>query len=584
MKFHHFIHRREWTLALLAVLMIVAQVYLDLRVPEYMEHITVTISTPGSQLADVMEHGWLMLAAAAGSMVAAIITGFCTALFGTTVARRMRAGVFDKTFDMSSAEVNSIGTDSLITRSTNDVTQVQMFIVMGLQMSVKAPIMAVWASSKIASESVTWTIPTAVAVGLTLLVLGIAMALAIPRMMRMQKITDGLNRVTREHLTGLRVIRAYLTQSFHRKRFEAVNMDLRNTTLFVNTTMAFIMPMLTAIMTGLSLSIYVLGAVLINDTPDVNQRITLFGQMVVFSTYALLVVTSFMMMTVVFIMGPRALVAWRRIREVLRTEPSITSGSVTSGSATAGTVEFRNVSFRYPSADGDALHELSFMASPGETVALIGSTGSGKSSVVNLIPRFYDVREGAVLVDGVDVREWDLEELRNRIAYVPQKNTLFSGSIASNIALGENGRAMSTQDVVSAATAAAVAEFVGGKEDGYASVVAQNGKNFSGGQKQRISMARALARGGEILIFDDSFSALDYKTERDIRQALKTAAAGATVLVVAQRIGTVRDADRILVLDKGRIVGNGTHETLMATNEVYQDIARSQLSDEELAS
>lgn len=584
MKFHHFIHRREWGLALLAVLMIVAQVYLDLRIPEYMEHITVTISTPGSQLADVMGEGWLMLAAAAGSMVAAIITGFCTALFGTTLARRMRAGVFNKTFDMSSAEVDSIGADSLITRSTNDVTQVQMFIVMGLQMSVKAPIMAVWASSKIARESVTWIIPTAVAVGLTLLVLGIAMALAIPRMMLMQKITDGLNRVTREHLTGLRVIRAYLTQGFHQKRFEAVNMDLRNTTLFVNTTMAFIMPMLTAIMTGLSLSIYVLGAVLINDTADTAERVTLFGQMVVFSTYALLVVTSFMMMTVVFIMGPRALVAWRRIREVLRTEPSITSGSVTSGSDAAGTVEFRKVNFRYPGADGDALHELSFTASPGETVALIGSTGSGKSSVINLIPRFYDVREGAVLVDGVDVRQWDLIELRNRIAYVPQKNTLFSGSIASNIALGENGRQMSAKDVVGAATAASVAEFVGGKEDGYASVVAQNGKNFSGGQKQRISMARALARSGEILIFDDSFSALDYKTERDIRQALKTAAAGATVLIVAQRIGTVREADRILVLDKGRIVGNGTHETLMATNEVYQDIARSQLSDEELAS
>lgn len=421
MKFHHFIHRREWGLALLAVLMIVAQVYLDLRIPEYMEHITVTISTPGSQLADVMGEGWLMLAAAAGSMVAAIITGFCTALFGTTLARRMRAGVFNKTFDMSSAEVDSIGADSLITRSTNDVTQVQMFIVMGLQMSVKAPIMAVWASSKIARESVTWIIPTAVAVGLTLLVLGIAMALAIPRMMLMQKITDGLNRVTREHLTGLRVIRAYLTQGFHQKRFEAVNMDLRNTTLFVNTTMAFIMPMLTAIMTGLSLSIYVLGAVLINDTADTAERVTLFGQMVVFSTYALLVVTSFMMMTVVFIMGPRALVAWRRIREVLRTEPSITSGSVTSGSDAAGTVEFRKVNFRYPGADGDALHELSFTASPGETVALIGSTGSGKSSVINLIPRFYDVREGAVLVDGVDVRQWDLIELRNRIAYVPRR-------------------------------------------------------------------------------------------------------------------------------------------------------------------
>ncbi|MDO4898388.1 MAG: ABC transporter ATP-binding protein [Rothia sp. (in: high G+C Gram-positive bacteria)] len=583
MTFFQFVHRREWLLTLLAVVMIIAQVYLDLRVPEYMEQITVTISQPGSQLSDVAAEGWMMLGAAAASMVAAIVTGFCTAICGTTIARRMRAGVYNRSFDFSAAELEKIGTDSLITRSTNDVTQVQMFVVMGLQVSIKAPIMAVWASSKIASQSLVWTVPTGIAVLATLLVLGCAMALAIPRMMRMQKITDGLNRVTREHLTGLRVIRAYLTQGFHEERFEAVNQDLRKTTLFVSSTMAFIMPMLTAIMTGLSLAIYVLGAVLINDTADPMQRVTLFGQMVVFSTYALLVVTSFMMMTMVFIMGPRALVAWRRIREVLTTVPSLANGSVTEGSA-AGSLEFRDVFFRYPGAEGDALHGISFTVKPGQTVALIGSTGSGKSSLLNLILRFYDVRQGSVLVDEVDVRQWDTAALRNRLAYVPQKYTLFSGSVASNIALGENGQQMTAQKVVQAAQSAAVAEFVAGKEDGYASVVAQNGKNYSGGQKQRISMARALARGGEILLFDDSFSALDYKTERDIRRSLKTAAAGATVLLVAQRIGTVRDADLILVLDKGRIVGQGTHSQLLASNEVYQDIARSQLSEEELAS
>lgn len=584
MKITQFIHRREWLLALVAVLSIVAQVYLDLKVPEYMENITLTISTPGAELKDVTSDGTLMLAAALASMVCAIITGYCTAIFGTTLARRMRAGVYNKTFDLSSAEVNHIGTDSLITRSTNDVTQVQMFVVMGLQMSIKAPIMAVWASSKIATQSLTWTIPTGIAVLATLLVLGVAMGLAIPRMMRMQKITDRLNRVTREHLTGLRVIRAYTTGDFHEERFEEVNTDLRNTTLFVNSTMVFIMPLLTAIMTGLSLSIYVLGAVLIDGTADLAERVTLFGQMVVFSTYALQVVTSFMMITVIFVMGPRALVAWRRIREVLSTKPAIVDGGASAGAAPAGSLEFRNVSFRYPEADGDALHSVSFTAAPGETVAIIGSTGSGKSTLVNLIPRFADVREGSVLVDGVDVRDWNQKDLRDRLAYVPQKSVLFSGSVASNLALGEGLRPVTPEDVVAAAHAAAAAEFVEKKEEGYASAVAQNGKNFSGGQRQRLSMARAFARGGEIMIFDDSFSALDYKTERDIRSQLKNSAKGATIVVVAQRIGTVREADKILVLDKGRLVGSGTHEELLATNEVYQDIALSQLSEEELRS
>ncbi len=583
MKIYHFTHRREWTLAALAVLTIVAQVYLDLKVPEYMERITQTIATPGKGLADMATDGALMVAAALASMVCAIITGFCTAIIGTTLSRRMRGAVYDQAFDLSSAEVNHIGTDSLITRTTNDVTQIQMFVVMGLQVSIKAPIMAIWASSKIASQSWTWTIPTGVAVLVTLLVLGVAMALAIPRMVRMQKITDHLNRVTREHLTGLRVIRAYTTSSFHEKRFEAVNTDLRNNTLLIASTMAFIMPMLTAIMTALSLSIYVLGATLIDGSPDPQERLTLFGQIVAFSTYALLIVTSFMMMTMVFVMGPRALVSWRRIREVLRTTPSIQDGGAQVGTAPAGTLEFQNVSFRYPDADGDTLHSVSFSAAPGETVALIGSTGSGKSTLVNLVPRFADVREGAVLVDGVDVRDWNQKDLRARIAFAPQKATMFSGTVASNIALGQGLHPVDAATVVSAADAAAATSFLESKEGAFAATVAQNGKNFSGGQKQRLSMARAFARGGHIMIFDDSFSALDYATERAIRTQLRTSTKGAILLIVAQRIGTVRDADRIIVLDKGRIVGSGTHEELMATNEVYQDIALSQLSEEELA-
>lgn len=575
---------REYLLALTALLTIVAQVYLDLRVPEYMESITETISTPGSQLADVAQDGGLMLATALASMVCAIITGFCTAILGSTLARRLRGRVYTKTFALSSAQVKQLGTDSLITRSTNDVTQVQMFVVMGLQMSVRAPITAIWASSKIASQSGTWIIPTGLAVLITLGVLSTAIALVMPRMMRMQKITDSLNRVTREHLTGLRVIRVYTTEKLHRGRFEEVNGDLRNNTLFINTTMAFLMPTLSAIMTGLSLSIYVLGAVLINDAGNPQDRITLFGQMIVFSTYALMVVTSFMMMTVIFIMGPRALVSWRRIRQVLTTEETLIDGGATSSPEPAGLLEFKDVSFRYPDAEGDALHSISFRAEPGQTVAIIGSTGSGKTSLVDLIPRFADVRSGQVLVGGQDVRDWNLKDLRDRISYVPQKSLLFSGTIASNLALGEGLKEVGPEQVVEAATAAQVAEFAAKKEDRYASVVAQNGKNFSGGQKQRISMARALARAGEIMIFDDSFSALDYKTEKQIRSALKESAAGATLLIVAQRIGTVREADTILVLDKGRLVGSGSHQQLMESNPVYQDIARSQLSEEELRS
>lgn len=583
MTFLRFIHRREWLLLALSVITIFSQVYFELVVPEYMQSITTTISSPHSSVGAVVADGWKMLAAALAAMACAIITGYCLAVFGTTVARRLRAGVYNKAFDLSSAEVNNLGTDSLITRSTNDVTQIQTFLVMGLQITIKAPVMALWAGSKIARESLTWTIPTAIAVVITVVALGIAMGITIPRMVKMQKITDNLNRVTREHLTGLRVIRAYSTQKFHQQRFETVNTELRNTSLFINTGMAFIMPILSTIMTGLSLAIYVLGAVLINGTADVASRITLFGQMIIFSTYAIQVVSSFMMMSFVFIIGPRALISWRRIREVLHLVPSIHDGEV-QHSDLRGTVEFRNVDFCYPEAEGDALHDISFTAKPGQTVAIIGSTGSGKSSLINLIPRFYDVRLGAVLVDGVDVREWNQTSLRERISYVPQKNTLFSGTVASNIAFGEGHQKISTHDVLESAQTAVVTDFIASKEDGFASAVTQGGSNFSGGQKQRLSLARAFARDGEIMIFDDSFSALDFRTERDIRTQLQQNLAHKTIIVVAQRIGTVRDADTIIVLDKGRIAGIGTHAELMANNTVYQDIALSQLSEEELAS
>ncbi|AWE42832.1 MULTISPECIES: ABC transporter ATP-binding protein [unclassified Actinobaculum] len=572
----------EWALAIVALAFIISQVYLDLRLPDYMSSVTAIIVSPGSELSDVLREGSKMLACALGSMLCAVVTGYCVAMVGAVLARRLRGAVFDKTLAFSHAEVNHFTSASLITRSTNDVTQVQMFVVMGLQIAVKAPIMAVWAVIKIAGKNLTWTAATGVAVAVQLLLLGGLVLLVMPRMMQMQRITDDLNRVTREHLTGLRVIRAYGAQKFHGKRFEAANTELTDTNLFIMGWMAFLMPALNAIMSGLSLAIYVLGAGMI-ETASGTDKIELFSQMIVFTSYAIQVVASFMMLAMIFIMLPRAQVAARRIREVLNTEPSIKDGAIVRRAGQKGQIEFRHVDFRYPDADDAALHDINFTVQPGQTVAIIGATGSGKSSIVNLILRFYDVSGGNVLVDGVDVREWKQSALRDRIGYVPQRATLFSGTIASNIDFGSSNHEITAEDIVDAADVSASSEFIVRKEAGYASHVARGGTNFSGGQKQRLSIARAVARQSEILIFDDSFSALDYRTDRDVRAALRQFAADATVLIVAQRIGTVRAADRILVVDKGRIVGSGTHEELMASNSVYQDIARSQLSEEELA-
>ena len=459
----------------------------------------------------------------------------------------------------------------------------QLFIVMGVQMLVKSPILAVWAMTKISGVNGTWTAATSIAVAVLVVLLGAVTAVVMPRLMRMQRITDDLNRVTREHLTGLRVIRSYNAQRFHEGRFEETNAELTRNNTQVMAAFALLMPALTALMTALTLAIYTLGAGMI-DSASGAERITLFTQMVVFSAYALQIVGAFMMLAFIFVFLPRARVSWKRILEVLDAKPSIRDGGASVGrSGFKGTVEFKNVSFRYPDAEDDALKEISFTAEPGQTVAVIGSTGSGKSSIVNLIPRFYDVREGQVLLDGRDVREWTQEALRNRISLVPQKATLFSGTIASNIDYGKGAKELAPADVVEAARVANASEFIATKEDDYASAVAQGGSNFSGGQKQRLSIARAVARDGEVMIFDDSFSALDYKTDRDVRAALREAAAGATIIIVAQRIGTVRNADKILVVDKGRIVGAGTHDELFANNPVYREIALSQLSEEELA-
>ena len=578
-----FLGKREYGLGATALAFIVLQVYLDLKLPDYMQTITTLIVTPGTAMGRVLGEGALMLGCALGSMLATVVTGYCMAVIGTSMAQRMRAGVFDATLDFSMAEIGEFSTPSLITRSTNDVTQIQMFIVMAVQLLVRSPIVAVWAILKISDANMTWTLATGAAVAVLLTVLGVIAVLVTPRMMRMQRITDDLNRVTREHLSGLRVIRAYNSQGFHGRRFEAANAELTGANTFVNNAFAFLMPSLTAIMSGLSLAIYVLGAVMI-DAATGAERLTLFSQMIVFSAYALQIVGAFMMLAFVFIFMPRARVAWRRIREVLSTEPGIADGAARVGrSRASGEVEFRNVSFRYPDAEDDALKDVSFTARPGQTVAIIGSTGSGKSSIVNLVPRFYDVREGQVLVDGRDVREWEQKALRDRISFVPQRATLFSGTIASNIDFGRGAREVTPRDVVEAAEAASAVEFIAAREGRYASAVAQGGSNFSGGQKQRLAIARAVARGGGVMIFDDSFSALDYKTDRDVRAALRRTAADATVIIVAQRIGTVRGADRILVVDRGRIVGAGTHSELLETCSVYREIALSQLSEEELA-
>ena len=582
MKITQFIGKREWGMACLALIAIVAQVFFDLRLPDYMQDITQIIVTPDPETSEVLRQGAYMLGCALGSMAAAVVTGFCMAMIGATASRNMRAAVFDTSMEFSMEEYNKFGAASLITRSTNDVTQVQMFVVMGMQMAIKSPILAVWAITKIADKNFTWTMATGAAVILLLVMMSILLSLVMPRMMRMQRITDDLNRVTREHLDGLRVIRAYNAQDFHDKRFEYTNTELTDTNMFVMRSFAFMMPAMTSIMSGLSLAIYALGASMINGAADPADKVRLFSEMIVFSAYAMQVIGAFMMLTMVFIFFPRARVAYRRIREVLTIPISIQDGPVSSADS-RGLVEFRNVDFRYPDADDDALHNVSFTARPGETVAIIGATGSGKSSIVNLVPRFYDVAGGQVLVDGVDVRDWMQADLRNRVGYVPQKATLFSGTISSNIDYGKGPREVTPEVIVEAARVSASAEFIAEKEDGYASHVAQGGTNFSGGQKQRLSIARAVARGSEIMIFDDSFSALDYRTDRDVRAALRESAGNATMIIVAQRIGTVRNADRILVVDRGRIVGQGTHEELMADNQVYREIAFSQLSEEELA-
>ncbi len=576
--------KEEWGLAALAMVFIVLQVWLDLTMPDYMADITRLVQTEGSTMSEILTAGCKMLACALGSLVAAIATAVCAANIATGFAATLREKLFHKVQSFSMEEIGHFSTASLITRSTNDVTQIQMLIVMGLQMLIKAPIMAVWAICKISNKQWEWTLTTGIAVVILLVIVGTCLMLVTPKFKKIQFLTDDLNRVTRENLTGLSVVRAYNAENYQENKFEHANDALTGTNLFAQRTMAFMLPSIQLVMSGLTLAIYWIGAVLINGV-GMADKIQLFSDMMVFSQYAIQVVMSFMMLVMIFMILPRASVAANRIREVLDTEPSIEDGTRSEGkSGVEGEVEFKNVSFRYPDADGDVLQNISFTAKKGETVALIGATGCGKSTVINLIPRFYDTTEGEVLVDGVNVRDYTQKDLRNKIGYVSQKATLFTGTIRSNVAYGDNGKDPASGDEVNSAVAIAQAsEFVDGLEDGCDAYVAQGGANFSGGQKQRLSIARAIARKPEILIFDDSFSALDYKTDRILRQTLAKECKDSTRIIVAQRIGTIRDADRIIVLEDGKIAGMGRHEELMQNCEVYQQIALSQLSKEELA-
>lgn len=583
-KIFKHLRTKEWCFVIISVLFIVAQVWLDLRLPEYMTEITTLVQTEGSQMSEILTAGGKMLLCALGSLVTAVIVGFFAAQIAANLSKRLRRELFEKVESFSMEEIGGFSTDSLITRSTNDITQIQMIVAMGLQMIVKAPIMAVMAIIKIQNKGTwQWSMLTACAVIILIATILFIMIYALPKFKRIQGLTDNLNRVTRENLTGLRVVRAYNAEGYQEEKFEKANEELTGTNLKAQRAMQVMSPMMSLIMNGITLGIYWIGAYLI-DAADMLDKLPLFSNMVVFSSYAMQVIMAFMMLTMIFVMLPRASVSAKRIDEVLETKPSILDGA-SDGSETGlcGEVEFRNVSFKYPDADEYVLHNISFTAHKGETVAFIGATGSGKSTIVNLVARFYDATEGEVLVDGVNVKDYKLSELYNKLGYVPQKAVLFSGTVASNVAFGDNGKAPADEEQIAAAVKTAQSkDFVENLEDTYNGAVAQGGANFSGGQKQRLSIARAICRKPEIYIFDDSFSALDYKTDRTLRSALRKETAGVTSLIVAQRIGTIKDADRIIVIDDGCAVGIGTHDELLASCDVYREIALSQLSKEEL--
>lgn len=579
---------KEWLLVAACVVLIVGQVQLDLALPDYMSEITRLVQTEGSQMSDILLAGGKMLLCALGSMLLTVCTTFFTAQIASRFSARLRGEMYRKVVGFSNEEINRFSTASLITRTTNDISQLQMFFSFGMQSLIKAPIMAFIAVGKISTKSWEWSLLTGGVIAFVCVLLVFIMLYAVPRMKKMQTLTDNLNRITRENLTGLQVVRAYNAENYQEGKFAKANEEMTRNSQQANIAMSVMNPGMNLAMNGLTLGIYWIGAALISaiavtSPAAMMERIGLFSDMVVFMQYAMQVIMAFLMLVMIFVMLPRVTVSAGRVNEVLDTKARIVDGKETRGKpGMKGEIEFRDVSFRYPDADGDTIHHISFTAHHGQTVALIGATGCGKSSIINLIPRLYDATIGQVLVDGVDVRDYTQDALRSKIGFVPQKAFLFAGTVSSNVGYGEDNA--SDAAIRKAVSIAQAAEFVESPEVGYSGTVAQGGSNFSGGQKQRLSIARAVARDPEILVFDDSFSALDYKTDHALRQALREQTSGTTNIIVAQRIGTIRDADCILVIEDGAIVGKGTHRELMESCKVYQEIAYSQLSKEELAS
>ena len=550
--------------------------------PDYMQQITVLVQTEGSKMKDILINGGYMLLCAFGSLLSSIFVGYLAANISATFSLKTRKKLFTKVESLPMQEVKKFQTSSLITRTTNDITQVEMLIAMGLQLLIKAPITAIWAITKILNKSVEWSIITAIAVAILLTVIICLMLIVMPRFKIVQKLTDKLNNVTRENLTGIRVVRAFNAEDYQEEKFNKVNNDLTNLQLFNQKCFSIMSPIMYLVMYFLTLSIYFVGATLIKDAM-LADKLTLFGNMVVFSSYAMQIIMAFLMLAMIFMMLPRAQVSAKRINEVLDTEISIKDGNISSNKTKLkGCVEFKNVSFKYPDAEEYLLKDISFKANKGETLAFIGSTGSGKSTLINLIPRFYDVTDGEVLVDGINVKDYKEEFLHNKIAYVPQKAVMFDGTVSSNVSYGDNGKEISDKKIKEAIRVAQAEEFVLKMDDKYNTHISSGGTNVSGGQKQRLSIARAIARDPEIYIFDDSFSALDYKTDSVLRHELKKYTKDATSIIVAQRIGTIMNADTIIVLDNGEVAGMGTHKELLKNCEVYKEIALSQLSKEEL--
>lgn len=561
------------------IALIVFQVWLDLRLPDYMSEITKLVQTEGSPIGEILVQGGYMMACAFGSLLSSFVVGYIASKLSANFSYTLRGKVYNKVLSFGTEEIKNFQTSSLITRTTNDVTQLEMIIAMGLQMLIKAPIMAVWAVSKILNKSLQWSLLTGSFVVLLLVVISIIMIIVLPRFERVQKLIDNINNVTRESLTGIRVVRAFNAEDYQENRFGKVNEDLTKMQLFNQKTFAIMMPLMQAVMQFLTLGIYFIGAYLI-DAAMMSDKITLFSDMVIFSSYGMQVIMSFLMLAMIFMMWPRAQVSARRINEVLDSDIHIKDGSFDGKTAEVGCVEFKNVSFKYPDANEYLLKNISFKVNKGQTIAFIGSTGSGKSSLINLVPRFYDVTDGEVLVDGVNVKDYTLKALHDKIGYVPQKAVMFTGTVKSNVCYGN--KSVSEEEMKKAIDVAQGTEFVSKMDKTYDAHIARGGTNVSGGQKQRLAIARAIAKNPEIYIFDDSFSALDYKTDAVLRSELKKYTKDATSLIVAQRIGTIMNADKIIVLDNGESVGVGTHKELLKSCEVYKQIALSQLSKEEL--